>query len=66
MIGYCKDGSEHEFRVGSSLVGNQFTRIELTNDDFRYFTQMKDSPTQASMILEWLSNLHCRLAPGAK
>jgi hypothetical protein len=66
MIGHRKDGSEHEFQIGCSIMGDQFTRIELTNDDFRYFTQMKDSPTQASMILEWLSVLHCRLAPGAK
>lgn len=65
MIGYRKDGSVHEFQIGCSLMGDQFTRIELTNDDFRRIHEISKSHLEQRSFIEWLGTLHCRLAPKA-
>jgi hypothetical protein len=62
MIGYYKDEQPFHFNIGQALCGRAFDRVELTRHDFHFFFEMKDSPTQAAMILDWLSqNVYCRL-----
>lgn len=62
MIGHYKDEPPFHFNIGQALCGRAFDRVELTRHDFHFFFEMKDSPTQAAMVLDWLSqNVYCRL-----